>query len=99
MWLSIESTNALTLQCMTGDLTMVDTLSTNSQKLVTEKQAAKMLSVSPRTLRNWRTRGGGPRFVKISERCIRYRIADLNEWTKERTKHSTSDLGILPFEI
>jgi predicted DNA-binding transcriptional regulator AlpA len=78
---------------------MVDTVPTNGQKLVKEKQAADMLSVAPRTLRNWRTRGGGPRFVKISGRCIRYRVADLNEWTKARTKRSTSDLGILPFEI
>ncbi len=78
---------------------MVATKTTNEQRLVTEKQAGKLLSVSPRTLRNWRTRGGGPRFVKISGRCIRYRIADIYEWTKGRTKRSTSDLGILPFEI
>ncbi len=78
---------------------MVAAKTTNEQRLVTEKQAAKLLSVSPRTLRNWRTRGGGPRFVKISGRCIRYSIADINEWTKKRTKRSTSDLGILPIEI
>ncbi|PHS21046.1 MAG: hypothetical protein COA85_13450 [Robiginitomaculum sp.] len=78
---------------------MVAIKTTNEQRLVTEKQAGKLLSVSPRTLRNWRTRGGGPCFVKISGRCIRYRVADINEWTKKRIKRSTSDLGILPFEI
>lgn len=62
--------------------------------LVNENQAADMLCVSPRTLRNWRTRGGGPKFVKISPRCIRYRVSDLTSWTEKRIRRSTSDLGI-----
>ncbi|WP_430431863.1 helix-turn-helix transcriptional regulator [Oceanicaulis sp.] len=63
-------------------------------RLLSEDQAAKRLSISPRTLRNWRTRGGGPKFIKVSGRCIRYRIKDLDEWTDRRTRRSTSDLGI-----
>ncbi len=62
--------------------------------LVDEETAARYLSVSPRTLRNWRTRGGGPEFVKVSKRCIRYRIRDLDEWIGRRRRKSTSDLGI-----
>ncbi|MGY6626894.1 MAG: helix-turn-helix transcriptional regulator [Oceanicaulis sp.] len=62
--------------------------------LMSEAKAAKFLAVSPRTLRNWRTRGNGPRFVKVSGRCIRYRMRDLAEWTDKRTRRSTSDLGI-----
>ena len=74
---------------------MSSNLSTNEQRLVPEGQAAKYLAVSARTLRNWRTRGGGPKFVKMSGRCIRYRIADLRDWIEKRTRRSTSDLGIL----
>ncbi|WP_430403136.1 helix-turn-helix transcriptional regulator [Hyphomonas sp.] len=63
--------------------------------LLTESQAAYLLNLSPRTLRNWRHRGGGPKFVKHSSRCIRYRRADLSEWISQRVRKSTSDLGII----
>ena len=63
--------------------------------LVDETQAADFLALSKRTLRNWRTRGGGPKFVKVSNRCIRYRLQDLIDWTEKKTRRSTSDLGIL----
>ncbi|WP_339745281.1 helix-turn-helix domain-containing protein [uncultured Maricaulis sp.] len=68
---------------------------TDANALIDEDDASKYLAISPRTLRNWRTRGGGPRFVKISARCIRYRMRDLLEWSDKRTRRSTSDLGIL----
>lgn len=76
------------------------TRSTSKQpQLITEKDAARMLSISERTLRNWRTRGGGPRFVRVSARCIRYRISDIEDWAAERTRRNTSDLGLSPFEL
>jgi hypothetical protein len=62
-----------------------------SLELVCEKQAARTLSVSPRTLRNWRVRGGGPPYVRISARCIRYRSGDLTAWANARLTTSTSD--------
>ena len=62
--------------------------------LVDETLAANFLALSKRTLRNWRTRGGGPKFVKVSSRCIRYRVQDLIDWTEKKTRRSTSDLGI-----
>ena len=71
----------------------------NQQQLITERDAAKLLSISERTLRNWRTRGGGPRFVRVSARCIRYRILDIETWATDRTRRSTSDLGISPIEL
>lgn len=64
-------------------------------KLLPEKQAAKLLGLSDRTLRNWRVRGGGPPYVKVSPRCIRYRAADLEAWAAGNLRKSTSDLGIL----
>jgi len=69
-------------------------LPNDENRLLSESQAARYLAVSPRTLRNWRTRGGGPKFVKVSARCIRYRTKDLVDWTEGRTRRSTSDLGI-----
>ena len=58
--------------------------------LLTEQQAAACLSINPRTLQKWRVIGGGPLFVRISRRCIRYRREDLEQWTNSRVKSSTS---------
>ena len=62
------------------------------EKLVNERQAAKILSVSPRALQKWRSNGRGPLFVRISARCIRYRLPDLAKWTADRLRRSTSDV-------
>jgi predicted DNA-binding transcriptional regulator AlpA len=64
-------------------------VSTNPQ-LLNEKQAAEILCYSVRALQNWRHRGGGPDFVKVSARSVRYRRADLDKWIAERTVSSTS---------
>ena len=45
--------------------------------LLNEREAAKFLGYSTRALQNWRTRGGGPSYVKISVRSVRYRRRDL----------------------
>src|SRR5262245_48815390 len=61
--------------------------------LLPEVQSAELLGVTPRALQSWRQRGGGPEFVRISSRCIRYRRRDLISWTEARLRSSTSDLG------
>lgn len=61
-----------------------------NSELVDEREAASILCYSVRALQNWRHRGGGPKFVKVSSRSIRYRRADLMKWIEERTVASTS---------
>lgn len=61
--------------------------------LLNQRDAASYLSVEPRTLEAWRCRGGGPPFVRISARAIRYRREDLSRWIEERVRRSTSDEG------
>lgn len=39
--------------------------------------------VTERTLRNWRRRGIGPRWTRLSFRCIRYRVEDVERWEKD----------------
>ena len=63
------------------------------QALIDEKTAAAFLDLSPRTLQGLRFRGGGPRFVRISARCIRYRRLDCRDWAVHRLRSSTSDAG------
>lgn len=62
-------------------------------RLLTTEAAATALGLSPRTLEDYRLRGYGPRFVKISGRAVRYRPAELRRWVAEREVSSTSDPG------
>lgn len=62
-------------------------------KLLTSVEAAHYLGFSPRTLENWRISGDGPLYVRVSARCVRYRVIDLDTWTHQRLCRSTSDPG------
>ena len=66
---------------------------TARSQLLSEKETASELGFSVRTLQAWRVRGGGPSFVKVSARCVRYRQSDLDSWVEERIRRSTSDRG------
>tara|TARA_R110000868_G_scaffold124226_3_gene328574 strand:- start:5954 stop:6184 length:231 start_codon:yes stop_codon:yes gene_type:complete len=59
-------------------------------RLMNENEAAEFLSYSVRALQNWRVRGGGPFYVKVSARSIRYRRRDLIAWTEGRLTANTS---------
>ena len=58
--------------------------SSESEILLMEEQAARILKVSPRTLQNWRVRGIGPSFIRAG-RMIRYRPLDLTNWLQLKT--------------
>jgi len=58
---------------------------TNKQNLISAEQAADYLDVTARTLANWRCRSWpNIPYCKIG-RCIRYRLADLDDYI---AKHS-----------
>ncbi len=61
--------------------------------LIDEKQAAAFLGLERRTMQGMRQRGGGPRYFRISSRCLRYRRIDLRDWFEARMRSSTSDPG------
>ena len=63
-------------------------------QLMRQEQAALILEVTPRCLENWRHRGGGPRWIQISTRCIRYRRSDLIQFIEERLKSNTTKCGV-----
>jgi hypothetical protein len=58
--------------------------------LINEVEAAKFLGYTVRALQNWRVRGGGPVFIKVSARSVRYRRRDLITWADELAVTSTS---------
>lgn len=61
--------------------------------LLTEAEAAQVVGFSPRFLQQRRREGGGPVYIRVSARAVRYRLADLEAWAEERARTSTSDPG------
>ena len=61
--------------------------------LIDEEGAAAFLDLSVRTMQGYRYRGGGPKFVRVSSRCVKYRRMDCRNWSEARLRTSTSDLG------
>lgn len=55
--------------------------------------AAKFLNVSVNTLHNWRHKGRGPAFVRLSKSYVRYRRRDLMAFIESKLRRSTSDPG------
>jgi hypothetical protein len=66
---------------------------TDLDALLRPDQAAQFIGLTTRFLEARRLRGGGPPFVRISVRAIRYRRRDLLEWTESLVRSSTSDTG------
>ena len=64
-----------------------------AQPLLRPEVVAQQLNVSMRTLEAWRYRGGGPKFIRISARCIRYRLGDLVEWQQLHERANTIVAG------
>ena len=61
------------------------------ERLIPERDAADYLGYTSRALQNWRLRGGGPKFVKVSARSVRYRRKDLQVWIESKLATSTSE--------
>ena len=70
---------------MSGDLPLMKT-----------REAAAYLGVSESTLEKLRLNGGGPRFLRIAGRSVRYRQADLGAWAEARACQSTSEYEARP---
>jgi hypothetical protein len=62
----------------------------NPDDMLTPDKAAKVLSLSVKTLANMRSAGGGPLFLKLANRTIRYRYSDLQVFIANSVKRNTS---------
>jgi len=66
-------------------------------ELLDTAAAAEYLGLAPTTLSTWRwsggPEGGGPPYIRLSSRRIRYRRRDLDRWLTSRMRTSTSDPG------
>jgi hypothetical protein len=57
-----------------------------------QEWAASIIGCKPKTLEAWRTRGGGPPFVRVG-RLAKYRGSDLHAWIEQNVRRSTSEAG------
>jgi predicted DNA-binding transcriptional regulator AlpA len=58
---------------------------TNPQidQLLTGREVAAILKLTPQTVIEWRRENRGPRWVRIGQRAIRYRRSELEAWIAE----------------
>jgi excisionase family DNA binding protein len=61
------------------------------------KEAADYLGLKKSTLEAWRTRGGGPTFLKIG-RAVRYRLSDLDLFANNSAHQHTSAYSLINME-
>lgn len=66
----------------------------DADDLLTTREAAALIHVSPRTLEGWRLRGGGPAFLRVGKRLVRYAAGDVLTWAKRQRLFSTSEIDI-----
>jgi len=62
-----------------------------NEPFYTTREAGQFLRLKPNTLEKMRVYGGGPIYRKHG-RYVRYHIDDLNAWSNQRIKNSTSDV-------
>jgi excisionase family DNA binding protein len=67
-------------------------------QLLDQREAARLLRLSERTLERLRLSGGGPLYVKCG-RSVRYRAHDLEAWISARVVSSTSDVASSTSEV
>ena len=67
----------------TGIASSPDLFTSSSGKhTLTDIEVAKRLGVSRFTVRSWRMKGTGPRFLKMG-RAVRYRAQDVEEYERQ----------------
>jgi hypothetical protein len=60
---------------------------------ITTVEASRIVGFPPCTLHTWRTRGGGPPFLKFGTRSVRYQRRALFAWLMGRQRRNTADTG------
>ncbi len=63
---------------------------TPPDELLAQDSVARILGLREKTLESWRSRGGGPVYVKIG-RLVRYRIADVEAFIAAGARASTTN--------
>lgn len=62
---------------------MNDLSRTEAMQLLNAIDTADLLGVQPTQLEIWRRKGTGPKYVRLNQSCVRYRLGDLVEYLDE----------------
>jgi len=62
-------------------------------QLLDQREAARLLRLSERTMERLRLLGTGPRYVKCG-RSVRYRLDLIEQWIAARTVSNTSEVSL-----
>jgi predicted DNA-binding transcriptional regulator AlpA len=63
--------------------------------LLTQTDVAALLGLSPRTIEDWRVRGIGPRFIRLSARAVRYDPYAVASWVASRQEVASTTAAAL----
>lgn len=61
------------------------------ENYINGQQLAERWGIHPRTIEGWRTRGVGPRFLKMNGRVV-FREADIKDYENRCLRQSTSEV-------
>lgn len=61
--------------------------------LLTPAEAGAQVGLSAGALAQLRYTGGGPRFIKLTAKAVRYRQDDLDAWIADKMRVDTRDRG------
>ena len=64
-------------------MTTIEIAQAVAQPFLKEAAAAERLGLSPKTLRNWRSRGEGPPYLLLGS-SVRYATASVDAWAHSR---------------
>ena len=62
----------------------------DADRILLTDEAGQLLGLKPQTLRARRTKGGGPRYVRLAPNRIGYRLSALREWLEAREYESSA---------
>ena len=60
-------------------------------RLMSERSLADYLNVSVKFLQKLRMEGGGPKYIHLSKRLVRYRRGDVTSWIENNARWCTSE--------
>lgn len=69
---------------------MSNSQTVDDERLLDEHEAARLLGMSHRTLQRYRVFGGGPAYLKVGGRLVRYQRKSLMAWATQDARNSTS---------
>lgn len=70
---------------------MLNPATETTPRFLSTDEAAEMLRIKTQTLRVWRWRGDGPRYLKAGSRVL-YKLADVLTWLEQTSAQSTSEV-------